>query len=181
MSENENIGIGTQVYHPSFGRGVVIEVELGAYDIYFKNRGEKQIPRGDDRLEVRELVADTVDRLSLREVENAMENVLRKWSDATELIPMGDKWTGGTLIMKPNNDSLKAKEIPMESFFHKIVMTRDRLRVMEQKINASKNLNDEEKVALQQYITRIYGSLTTFNVLFANKNDHFSGTGGSGL
>ncbi len=177
MSENENIGVGSQVYHPSFGRGVVVEVSLGTFSIYFKNRGEKEVPRNDDRLEIRELVADTIDRLSLSEVETALENVLRKWSDATEITDLGDKWKGGTLIMKPNSENLKSKELPIESFFHKIVMTRDRLRVMEQKINASKNMDDEEKVALQQYITRIYGSLTTFNVLFARKEDHFSGTG----
>jgi len=81
------------------------------------------------------------------------------------------------LIMQPKDKSLQAKEIPIDAFFHKIVMTRDRLRVMEQKINASK-LSDAEKVELQQYVTRIYGSLTTFNVLFRFKEDQFKGTGG---
>ena len=78
------------------------------------------------------------------------------------------------MILQPDDDSLKPKEIPIETFFHKIVMVRDRLRVMEQRINSS-DLNDEEKVNLQQYITRIYGSLTTFNVLFKHKEDSFVG------
>ena len=84
------------------------------------------------------------------------------------------------MLLQPADKSQKAKEIPIDVFFHKIVMLRDRLRVMEQQINAHKNLNDEEKVNLQQYITRIYGTLTTFNVLFKNKENWFVGDKGSG-
>ena len=81
------------------------------------------------------------------------------------------------MILNPGNSDLKGKEIPIETFFHKIVMVRDRLRVLEQNINKSKNLSDEEKVNMQQYITRVYGSLTTFNVLFAHEDDQFKGEG----
>ena len=79
------------------------------------------------------------------------------------------------MVLQPKDKSMALKEVPIEQFFHKIVMLRDRLRVMEQKINAAKGLDDGEKVDLQQYITRIYGTLTTFNVLFKHKEDNFVG------
>jgi hypothetical protein len=88
---------------------------------------------------------------------------------------MGEKWQGGTLIIQPADKSLKSKEIPLETFFHKIVMVRDRLRVLEQQINSNQKLDDSEKVDLQQYITRIYGSLTTFNVMFKDQAHYFVG------
>jgi len=93
-------------------------------------------------------------------------------------VPLGDKWNKGMLLLQPADKLLKPKEIPVEDFFHKIVMLRDRLRVLEQNINSSKSLSDEEKVNIQQYITRCYGSLTTFNVLFKNKEQHFVGDKG---
>ncbi len=89
--------------------------------------------------------------------------------------PLGDRWIGGRLYLQPRDPDATPKEIPIENFFHKIVMLRDRLRLMEQVINAHKTLSDEDKINLQQYITRIYGSLTTFNVLFKNKDDYFVG------
>jgi superoxide dismutase len=94
-------------------------------------------------------------------------------------VRLAGRWQGGTLVLQPGDMSAKAKEIPLESFFHKIVMVRDRLRVLEAKINGNKSLTEEDKVDLQQYVTRAYGSLTSFNVLFSDKNDHFKGSGGS--
>lgn len=110
--------------------------------------------------EFREILAEVInEQLSLRDVAIAR------------------RWSGGTLVLKPSDAGLKSKEIPVEAFFHKIVMVRDRLRVMEQKINAHRGLDDAAKVELQQYITRIYGSLTTFNFLFRDEAEHFVGSG----
>ena len=89
--------------------------------------------------------------------------------------PLGERWIGGKIFIQPKDESVIPKEIPIDLFFHKIVMVRDRLRVLEQNINSHKKLDDEDKVNLQQYITKIYGSLTTFNILFKNKADHFVG------
>ena len=175
MSE-ELLGVGAQIQHSEFGKGVVVEVNLDTYTVFFHHRGAKDINQVDSRISVDNFVKDESQRLSVDEVKSVLTDILRKWSDATEINTFAEKWKGGSLILKPGKEGLQSKEIPIDTFFHKIVMTRDRLRVMEQKINASKNLDDEEKVALQQYITRIYGSLTTFNVLFAEKEDHFRGT-----
>ena len=90
-------------------------------------------------------------------------------------VDMGDRWNGGELVLVPGREGTQEKRIPIDVFFKKIVMVRDRLRVLEQKINGHKGLSDEEKVQLQQYITGCYGSLTTFNVLFRTKEDQFSG------
>ena len=103
--------------------------------------------------------------------------MLKQWSDISEIIPIGDRWKGGKLVLEPKDSNLASKEIPIDTFFHKIVMVRDRVRVMEQKINSS-NLEEQDKIDLQQYITRIYGSLTTFNVLFKIKEQQFVGQKG---
>lgn len=111
------------------------------------------------------------------ELKGLLREILDETLGVSE-IPLGKKWEGGELVMKPGNKELQEKVVPIDVFFHKIVMLRDRLRVLEQKINAHTVLKDEEKVDLQQYITRIYGSLTTFNVLFADKGDQFVGDKG---
>ena len=145
------------------------------YWVTFIDKGLETI-NVDDAFEIIELVEDEVDTVSFYEVEKSLRNLLKRYSDISEIVPIADKWKGGTLTFTPKDTSLSSKEIPIDTFFHKIVMLRDRIRVMEQKINASKTLDDQDKIDLQQYITRIYGSLTTFNVLFKLKSDHFVGS-----
>ena len=107
---------------------------------------------------------------------NGLKQVLRELLEEETLYgypELGPRWQGGTMLLKPANDELQAKELPLESFFHKIVMLRDRLRVLEAKLNGNNKLADGDKVELQSYISKIYGTLTTFNALFADKGDHF--------
>jgi hypothetical protein len=112
----------------------------------------------------------------LSDLEKMLRRVIREESGLTPVTP-GEKWRGGELIMKPGKSGLQEKAIPIDTFFHKVVMLRNRLRVLEQKINASK-LAEDEKLDLQSYITGCYGSLTSFNVLFADEADKFRGAGG---
>lgn len=174
MVESQLLGIGSRVKHPAFGPGVVIKLRAVAYEICFIQHGIKEVGKNYANLEVVECISPD-EAVSFSEAEKSLVRILKSWSGISEVVPLGDRWQDGTMILKSANESVKSKEIPIENFFHKIVMVRDRLRVMEQRINSSKGLSDEEKVNLQQYITRIYGSLTTFNVLFKSKDDHFVG------
>ncbi len=173
MSEVTILGIGSRVKHPSFGEGVVISIDVAAYRVCFMSFGIKLVGKEYTGWEIIDHI-EAEATVSFTEAEKSLIKILKTWSDISEVVPLGDKWKNGVMVLKPEDDSLKPKEVPIDVFFHKIVMVRDRLRVMEQRINAS-GLDDEEKVNLQQYITRIYGSLTTFNVLFKNKEDYFTG------
>ena len=167
------LGIGSRVKHPAYGDGVITGLTKMAYQVCFIQYGMKSLGKEYKSWEVIEAI-NSDQELTYNSLEKSLVKILSKWSDISPVTELGEKWTGGTMILQPEDTSLKPKEIPIETFFHKIVMVRDRLRVMEQRINSS-NLNDEEKVNLQQYITRIYGSLTTFNVLFKGKESYFTG------
>ncbi|MEM1336177.1 MAG: hypothetical protein AAGF96_00445 [Bacteroidota bacterium] len=167
------LGIGSRIDHPEYGKGVVTNVTSQHYWVTFIEKGLETIDL-DAEFTIIERAEDDVDTVSLFDVEKSLVDILKKWGDTHERVAIADKWKGGKLILEPG-DNLANKEMPIATFFHKIVMVRDRLRVMEQKINSSKNLDDQEKVDLQQYITRTYGSLTSFNVLFKNESDRFVG------
>lgn len=167
------LGIGSRIAHPEYGKGVVTNVTAKHYWVTFLENGLETIDIDCD-FTVIDAVENEVDTVSFFEVESSLVQILKKWSDVSEVVPIGEKWKGGKLVLEPGDTSLKSKEVPIDAFFHKITMVRDRLRVMEQKINSS-NLSEQEKIDLQQYITRIYGSLTTFNVLFKLKEQQFVG------
>ena len=169
----ELLGAGSRVKHPSYGMGVVVRLHKRVYDVTFIEHGVKIVSKDFD-MEVIDRIEPEYN-ITFSEAEDALIKILQEWGGVQEIIPMGDRWKNGMMILRPADKTLKDKEVEIEVFFHKIVMLRDRLRVMEQKINAHKILSDEEKIDLQQYITRIYGSLTTFNVLFKHKGDQFEG------
>lgn len=167
------LGIGSRINHSEYGKGVVTNVSSKHYWVTFIESGLETIDL-DSEFDIIEAAEDDVDTVSFFDVERSLTEILKKRSDVTEIVPIADKWKGGKLILEPGDTSLKSSEIPIDTFFHKITMVRDRLRVMEQKVNSS-NLDEQEKIDLQQYITRIYGSLTTFNVLFKLKTQQFVG------
>lgn len=176
---SSQLGIGSRVEHPHFGRGVVVDTASEFYIIWFKSQqGTKSISK-DYELKVMEEVAGSGgnEQITIADIEQALNNILDQRLHDMQLVPIAPKWKNGILVMKPGDDSLQAKEVPIDTFFHKITMVRDRLRVMEQKINAHKVLSEDEKIELQQYITSVYGSLTTFNVLFKETHHQFKGSG----
>ena len=110
--------------------------------------------------------------MTREEFAQAIRDALREESPE---VPLAPKWEGGSIVVKPGDPSLQAKELPLDALFHKVVMVRDRLRVLEQKVNAHPKLSDAEKVEMQGYVTRCYGSLTSFNLLFRDERDKFVG------
>ncbi len=175
MNNQKELGIGSRVRHSDYGDGVVTNVKTSHYKIVFIQEGPKDIAKDSALLGIVEAVDSPEDLISSAEMERTLIGILKRWTEIPEQVSLHGKWTGGKLILQPGDSNLNGKEIPIDTFFHKIIMLRDRLRVMEQRINSNDKLNDEDKINLQQYLTKIYGSLTTFNVLFKYPHDYFVG------
>ena len=128
MEENQlTLGIGTRLQHTQYGPGVIVGVKYATYLISFIHHGIKEIDKTDNKLD--EIIAEnvTVEVETVSAVERSLLKILRQWADVTEIVPIGDKWIGGTMSLQAADKTLKPKEIPIDDFFHKIVMLRDRL------------------------------------------------------
>lgn len=170
------IQIGSKIEHDRYGVGMVSEVGITNMKIIFVKGGEMSFAKNNEEIEIISTPENSGggSSVDLKAVEEMITYVLDKYASLSEVIELGERWEGGEMTLTPGKEGLQSKSIPIETFFHKIVMARDRLRVLEQNINSHPKLTDEEKVNLQQYISRIYGSFTTFNILFKNKEDQFS-------
>jgi hypothetical protein len=175
----DNLRIGMRVTHPRYGAGVVKALTQHTADITFDDAPRTLDPAGSD-------LASAEPSATVRELDVPLSSFVRDIAQSVveglglektdQLIEgLANRWQKGTVVLQPADSSLQPKEVPLETFFHKIVMVRNNLRVLEQKVNANENLSEADKFDLHQYITRCYGSLTTFNVLFKNKEDQFKG------
>ena len=173
MTASPRFGLGTIVKHRDFGRGRVVAYDDDRYVILFPGGDAKTVAFAFDGLEAEGGAGDP----DLDRITQAVRHVLgdHGWLDVD--LELGKRWVGGTLRLVPGKADAPAKDVPIEVFLKKLIGVRDKLRVLEQKINGHPSLAAEEKLELQGYITRCYGSLTTFNVLFANRASWFVGQG----
>ena len=173
----EDLRIGLKVRHPQYGIGVVQTIAAHTAEIRFAEglrvvepvaaeltTAEPQASLAGLTVPLAQIIKETVEATAALLGMESPDGVVEK---------LGVRWQGGRLVMHPTDPTLATKEIPLEVFFHKIVMVRNQLRVLEQKINSHEKLTDAEKVEMQQYVTRCQGSLTTFNLLFKDKEDQF--------
>jgi hypothetical protein len=166
-------GLGSIVKHRDFGRGRVVGYDDDRYVILFPGGDARMVAFTFEGLEAEGSAGDP----ELDRVTEAVRRVLgdHGWLDVD--LELGKRWVGGTLRLVPGREDGQARDVPIEVFMKKLVAIRDRLRVLEQKINSHPSLDGEEKLDLQGYITRCYGSLTTFNVLFGHRASWFTGQG----
>ena len=174
----ESLHIGMKVLHPRYGVGVVRSLTEHTAEIAFDDAPRTIAPESSDLTSAEPVATLTDQQVPLesliRQTAQAMVEALGLQKEDTIVEGLANRWQNGALVLQSADTSLQPKEVPLETFFHKIVMIRNNLRVLEQRVNASDKLSDADKFDMQQYITRCYGSLTTFNVLFKNKEDQFS-------
>ncbi|MDX1953806.1 MAG: hypothetical protein SFY81_16675 [Verrucomicrobiota bacterium] len=173
----EALHIGMKVKHPQYGIGVVRGIAEHTADVVFDEGKRIMEPEGAG-LEPADAQASVTGleiplHLLISQVVDKTISAVGLEKPDSQVHKLGARWQGGKIVIHPADATLQTKEVPTETFFHKIVMMRNNLRTLEQKINAHEKLNDGEKVEMQQYITRCYGSMTTFNVLFKNKEEQF--------
>lgn len=175
----EDLHVGMKVRHPQYGIGMVKTIGEHTAEIRFEDAQRTVEPKASGLEPAEAQAALTGLQMPLaRFIEETAENVVKALGlekPDTLVDKLGLRWHKGKMVLHPADTSLQTKEVPLDVFFHKIVMMRNNLRVLEQKINAHEKLSDAEKVEMQQYITRSYGSMTTFNVLFRSKEDQFGG------
>jgi hypothetical protein len=173
MTTTPRLGLGTIVRHRDFGRGRLVGYDQDRYVVLFPGGDVKMVAFGFDGLTPDGAAGDP----ELDRIVHAMREVLgdHGWLDVD--LELSKRWVGGTLRLVPGKDDTQAKDVPIEVFLKKLIGVRDKLRVLEQKLNSHPSLAPEEKLELQGYITRCYGSLTTFNVLFSNRASWFVGQG----
>jgi hypothetical protein len=175
----ESLHVGMKVRHPQYGIGVVKAITEHTVEIRFDDatRTIAPEPSGMEAAEARAAVSGLEMSLGqfIEQTAKALLAELGVEKSDTVVEQLANRWRGGRIVLHPVDATLQTKEVPLDVFFHKVVMVRNNLRVLEQKINSHTALSDADKVELQQYITRSYGSLTTFNLLFKNKQDQFKG------
>jgi len=173
----ESMHVGMKVQHPEYGLGTVKSVSEHMADIRFDGGLRTLAPEQSDLHPAEaqaEISALTLPLTTLiAETVSVMVKELGLEQDNAVVEELGARWQKGTMVLRPSDSGLQAKEVPLETFFHKIVMMRNNFRVLEQKINGHPQLSDADKVEMQQYISRCYGSMTTFNILFKNEGDQF--------
>ena len=177
----QNLNIGMKVRHPRYGMGAIKALTEHTAEISFEDAPRTVAPESSELTLAEPAALVTELQLPLdsliRQTAQAVVDALGLEKPEEIVDGLANRWQSGSLILQSADKSLQPKEVPLETFFHKIVMIRNNLRVLEQKVNASEKLTEAEKFDLHQYITRCYGSLTTFNVLFKNKEDQFSTNG----